>query len=81
MHTINFQIQDDLYESISSKGLDINKKVQEFLYTLVDDGYPSIGTEEAKRRVSDAVAQYRNGTMKTVPHNEMWDKIEADCKV
>jgi hypothetical protein len=30
---------------------------------MVDDGYPSIGTEEAKKRVGDAVERYKNGTM------------------
>jgi len=27
----------------------------------VDDGYPSISTQEAKKRVADAVERYRSG--------------------
>ena len=62
MHTINLQIQDDLYEAISNKGLDINNKIKEFLLTLVDDSYPSISTDDAKLRVNDAMQRYKNQT-------------------
>ena len=40
---------------------------------FVDDGYPAITIEEAKRRVSKAVEEYRNGTMKTVSHDKVWE--------
>ena len=40
MQTLQLQIQDDLYESIKDMSIDINEKFQEFLYNLVDDGYP-----------------------------------------
>lgn len=62
MQTIQLEIQDDIYEELKSKEIDINNKLQDLLYDLVDDGYPSISTEEAKQRVSDAVDRYRNGT-------------------
>jgi len=62
MHTIQLQIQDDIYDEIKSKGIDINNKLQEFVASLADDGYPSISTDEAKQRISDAVDRYRNGT-------------------
>ena len=62
MHTIQLQIQDDIYENLKDKGIDINHKIQDFLCSLVDDGYPAISKEEAKQRVSDAVDRYRNGT-------------------
>ncbi|MGE4420300.1 MAG: hypothetical protein AB7D38_10800 [Sulfurimonas sp.] len=61
MHTLKLQIQDDMYESIVSKGIDINHKLQEFIATLADDGYPAISTQEAKKRVADAVQRYRDG--------------------
>ena len=51
MQTIQLQIQDELYETISSKGININSTVQEFLYNLVDDGFPAISTDEAKQKV------------------------------
>ena len=62
MHTIQLQIQDDLYDSITSKGIDINNKINDFLQNLADDGYPAINTSEAKQRVSSAVDKYRSGT-------------------
>ncbi len=43
---------------------------------FVDDGYPAISTEEAKKRVSHAVESYRNGSMKTVSHNDIWNDID-----
>jgi len=70
MQTIQLQIQDELYEAISSKGININSKIQEFLYNLADDGYPAISMEEAKQRVSDAVDRYNDGTGKYLDTNE-----------
>ena len=62
MQTIQLQLQDELYEDILSKGIDINHKIQDFLYSLVDDEYKTIATDEAKQRVSDAVDRYNNDT-------------------
>ena len=62
MQTIQLQIEDDIYDELKSKGIDINHKLQDFLYDLLDDGYPAISEDEAKQRVSDAVNRYRNGT-------------------
>ncbi|MEA3354219.1 MAG: hypothetical protein U9Q33_10420 [Campylobacterota bacterium] len=62
MQTIQLQVEDDIYDEIKSKGIDINHKLQDFLYDLLDDGYPSVSEDEAKQRVSDAVDRYRNGT-------------------
>lgn len=62
MQTIQLQVDDDIYDELKSKGIDINHKLQDFLYDLIDDSYPSISEDEAKQRVSDAVDRYRNGT-------------------
>jgi len=62
MHTLQLQLSDDLYNSIKDMGIDINDKIQDFLYNLVDDNYPAISFDEAKQRVSDAVDRYHNGT-------------------
>ncbi len=58
MHTINIQLNDDLYETLSSNNIDIQSKIKEYLSTLVDDGYPSISNSEAKKRVTDAINRY-----------------------
>ena len=60
MQTIQLQIEDDIYDELKSKGIDINHKLQDFLYDLLDDGYPAISEDEAKQRVSNAVDS--NGT-------------------
>ncbi|MDX9743849.1 MAG: hypothetical protein RBT59_08540 [Arcobacteraceae bacterium] len=62
MQTIHLQVQDSLYEQLIQSGVNIQEKLNDFLYEIVDDGYPSIGNEEAKKRVSDAVQRYKDGT-------------------
>jgi regulator of sirC expression with transglutaminase-like and TPR domain len=62
MQTLQFQVQDDVYQDIMDRGIDIQSRFKEFLYDLRDDGFPAISTEEAKKRVSDAVERYENGT-------------------
>ena len=61
MHTIKLQIQDDIYDELVSQGIDLNHKVHEFLNTLVNDSYPPISTQEAKKRVTDGVDRYKSG--------------------
>ena len=62
VQTIQLQIQDSLYNQLMKSGVDIQAKINEFLLDMVDDGYPSISTDEAKKRVSDAVDRYKNST-------------------
>ena len=62
MQTIQLEIQDDIYESLLDKGINFNTKIKEFLHNLVDDGYPSITSDEAKSRVNNAVNRYQDGT-------------------
>ncbi|NOQ29987.1 MAG: hypothetical protein GQ570_02565 [Helicobacteraceae bacterium] len=76
MHIVKAQINDDLYNDIISKGIDIQAQFNEYLFTLSDDGYPSISKKEATQRVSQAIEDYRNGTMKTVPYNQGMDEID-----
>ena len=80
MHTIKLQLDDSLYEEIAQNGIDIKEKFKEFLMDFVDDGFPAITTEEAKKRVSKAVEEYRNGTMETVSHDKVWGDIDSYTK-
>jgi hypothetical protein len=66
MQTINLkvEIEDTLYEDIKNRGIDLEARFQEFLADLIDDGYPAIGTKEAKSRVKKAVTDYRKNGMK-----------------
>lgn len=63
MQTIKLEIENSIYEDIMDGGIDIQKKFNEFLkqFAIIDDGYPAIGTDEAKRRVAEAVEEYRSG--------------------
>jgi hypothetical protein len=81
MHTINFQVEDSVYESIKKQGLDLHAQIKEFVQDLADDGFPAISTDEAKKRVSEAVESYNNGTMQPVSHEDMWKQIDKDIEV
>lgn len=62
MQTIHLQVQDNMYEKLIGSGIDIQAKFDEFIFDILDDGYPSVSTEEARQRVSDAVDRYINKT-------------------
>jgi len=77
VQTIKIEIEDDIFEDLKDSGINIQKKVKEFLYSLSDDGYPSIGTKEAKRRVKEAVERYENQTGSYSELNDnFWDRLE-----
>jgi len=80
MHTIKLQVEDSEYQDLVQKGIDIQSKFKEFLLDFADDGYAKITTEEAKKRISEAVEEYRNGIMKTVSHNDVWEEINTHTK-
>ena len=62
MQTIQITVEDELYQKLFFKEINIEQKIREFLFNLVDDGYPTISENEAKTRVSKAVNRYKNGT-------------------
>jgi len=62
MQILKIELEDSVYQNVLQSGIDIQEKVKEFLFDLVDDGYPAINTQEAKKRVADAVNRYKNGT-------------------
>lgn len=62
MQTVQVQINDDLYEHLSSHNIDIQAKIKEYLLALVNgDNYPTISMQEAKKRVSGAINRYESG--------------------
>jgi hypothetical protein len=62
MQTIELKIPDNIYNQLSKSGIDIKQRLQDTIYDLLDDGYPSISINEATKRVSDAIHRYTNGT-------------------
>ena len=80
MQTINLkvEVEDSLYEDIKKQGIDLQAKFQEFLADLKDNGYPAIGTQEAKNRVKKAVTDYRKNGMKNceILDDNFWDDTE-----
>lgn len=62
MQTLKIELSDDVYEDLKSSNIDFQTKIKEYIATLLYDDYPAIFTDEAKKRVSDAVDRYKNGT-------------------
>lgn len=62
MHTLKLHLDDEIYETLKAKSIDIPTKINEYLANLADDGYPTISTKESKKRVSDAIDRYENNT-------------------
>ena len=60
MQTIKIEIEDSLYQNIIKSGIDIQEKLKDMVYDLVDDGYPAISTQEAKKRVNNAIDRYES---------------------
>lgn len=76
MQTIKLQIEDNTYQDILQKGIDIQARLKEFILDLTQDSYPPISSKEAKKRVSKAVESHQNGTMKTIGHDDAWAQID-----
>jgi hypothetical protein len=78
MQTIKIQLEDTVYQNIVKSGVDIQAKIKEFLLDFVDDGYPAISTEEAKKRVADAMEDYKTNGMKnfSAVDKDFWDDTE-----
>ena len=78
MQTLKIELEDSVYQNVVQSGIDIQEKVKEFLFDLVDDGYPAITTQEAKKRVSDAVNRYKNNPKSfTELTSKDWDDVET----
>jgi len=78
MQTLQVQLNDELYNSLSTLNIDIQSKISEYLSNLVYDGYPAISSTEAKQRVSNAVDRYKDGTTKYIPLDDNYVKSMND---
>ena len=77
MRTLKIELEDSVYQNVVQSGIDVQEKVKEFLFELVDDGYPAITTDEAKKRVVDAVQKYQNRTGTYLNEQEYENRMHA----
>lgn len=70
MQTIHLEIKDNLYHKLISSGIDIQTQINTFLQDILDDDYPTISTDEAKKRVIDAIQRYKEGKDLYTPYNK-----------
>ncbi len=80
MHTIQLQLQDDVYEDIKKRNINIQAKFREFLFNMMDDGYPAISSDEAKKRVSKAVDEYYSASGEFVNSDDYEDQMNEFTK-
>ena len=73
MQTIKIEIEDHIYKKVVDSGVNLQERFKEMIYDFLDDGYPAITTEEAKRRVANAVKDVRDGSA-TLLTQEEYDK-------
>ncbi len=62
MQTIKIELEDHIYKKVIDSGVNIQEKFKEMIYDFLDDGYPAITVEEAKKRVAKAVKDVRDGS-------------------
>jgi len=79
MHTIQLQLEDSLYNKMKNNGIDINAQFQEYLLDFINDGYPTIDTDEATQRVSNALTDYETNGLKNFEASDdsFWDNTES----
>ena len=61
MQTIKIELEDHIYKRVIDSGVNLQEKFKEMIYDFLDDGYPAITTEEARKRVAKAVKDIRDG--------------------
>ena len=61
MQTIKIELEDHIYKRVIDSGVNLQEKFKEMIYDFLDDGYPAITTEEARKRVVKAVKDIRDG--------------------
>ena len=61
MQTIKIELEDHIYKRVVDSGVNLQEKFKEMIYDFLDDGYPAVSTEEAKKRVAKAVKDVRDG--------------------
>ena len=62
MQTIKIELEDHIYKRVIDSGVNLQEKFKEMIYDFLDDGYPAITTEEARKRVAKAVKDVRDGS-------------------
>ena len=61
MQIIKIELEDHIYKRVVDSGVNLQEKFKEMIYDFLDDGYPAVSTEEAKKRVAKAVKDVRDG--------------------
>lgn len=75
MHSLVLKVDDGFYAQLLSF-LNQNKQMVNIVEDTNHNAYSTIGNDEARRRVSTAVEEYRSGQMKTVPYSQGMDEID-----
>jgi len=76
---ISLDIQDDIYQKLTSAGIDMQAKINEYLLNLVDrkdDYFNSKQFQEDKAYFQKSLEDIESGKTKTLSHVEIWDTIE-----
>ena len=80
MQTIKIELEDHIYKRVIDSGVNLQEKFKEMIYDFLDDSYPAITAKEAKKRVTKAVKDIRNGSAILLTQEEYDKDMEKFLK-
>ncbi len=75
---VSIDVQDDLYEKVLSRGIDMQSEFNEYLRTQIETNIYRTSSQFQKDKVDlqEALAELQSGKVKALSHEEVWEDIE-----
>ncbi|MDD5371949.1 MAG: hypothetical protein PHO62_00825 [Sulfurimonas sp.] len=83
MQTIQFQVEDSLYNEIVKRGINIQDELKLALNKILykkDSYLNSQNFQEDKAYFQNALDEIDSGEIKPLSHNDVWEQIEKHSK-
>ncbi len=80
---LSLHIDDEVYQKLESRGIDMQLKIDEYLLSLADNTEKNLASkefEEDKRYFHNRLRDIENEKVKPLPHQEIWNKIDNHTK-
>ncbi|MDK9693772.1 MAG: hypothetical protein OEL19_05965 [Sulfurimonas sp.] len=83
MQTIQFQVEDSLYNEIVKRGINIQDELKLALSKILhkkESYLSSQNFQDDKAYFQNALDEIDNGEVKLLSHNDVWEQIEKHSK-
>lgn len=83
MRTIHFQIEDNLYDEIVKKGINIQDELKLALNKILSKKESYLNSQqfqEDKAYFNNALDEIASGEVKLLSHDDVWEQIEKHSK-